>query len=411
VAEISTTTLGDLLKRLYAPWEIEQLVNLTHPVLAQCASEGSASLGGEGFYFPVRTKSAEGHAYINQDQNLPAGRYSTVVQAKVQPTVFAGVVQLTGLSMAVSSQDSMAFAEAFDENVGQTLEAMNAYKEGVLFRDGTGQLATFVDNPGGGSAGPYTLSDVGFLREGMYVDLVDTDLTTHHVSGVEIKVVDWPNKQVTFGSNIAAGVDAGDFLFMAGSQESAVLATSKEPIGLEGALLATGNYLNISRTDHSNWRANTMTASGFFDENIILRARTRLTQRSGVQLSGIRSMKWLTHPMQVDILFKLAIPRIQYSGNSVFDLGNGENVKFGGSEFITSYLAKPSVAYLGEWRWNQTLFTPGGKLHIDTQFNGSALKWVANRDAGIVFAKEYAAFANKRPNYFVRVSALTEATR
>lgn len=413
MATITKSTLGELLKRLYAPWEIEQLVNLTYPVLNECAAKGSAQLGGAGFYFPVRTSAAMGHAYIAEDGDLPTEGASVVRQAVVQPTVHAGVVKLTGLSMAVSSANAMAFARAFDENVQSTIESMSAYKEGVLFRDGTGILCKFSGDPGTDKTG--TCDDVGFLREGMRVDLVsDVDTTPTHRTGnpYTIATISWPDKQIIMATTMDAGVST-DRIYIDSAQISGESTTTlKEPIGLEGSLIATGTYLGIDRAVYGNWQSNVLTASAFFDEDILLRARTRLTQETGIPLAGMASrFKVLTHPNQVDILFKLAIPRIRYSGNDSFDLGNSGNVKFGNTPFITSYLCPAGTAYMGDFRYSQQLYTPGGELHIDTEYNGSTLKWVATKDQGLVFVKEYAAMAVKRPNAFVRILSLTQATR
>jgi hypothetical protein len=408
MATTTTTALGQLLKNLYASWEIEQLVNLTFPVLAQCAREGSAQLGGAGFYFPVRTSSAEGHKYMAESDDLPAGRYSTVRQALVSPTVHAGVVQLTGLSMAVSSGSAMAFAKAFDENVSQTIEAMSAYKEGALFRTGTGEIGKANGNPG--TTGAITLDDVGYLRVGMPVDLMQTDNTL--LQGEVIKSVDWVNKQVTFETAIPAGWDDDGTMHMAGSQTTGVAPPTNEPVGLATSVAASGTYLGIARATYPNWKSQTRAVSGFLDESVLLGGRTRITQQTGIRLAGIsKRMSLLCHPMQADILFKLAIPKIRYSGNESFDLGNSEEVKFGNINLLTSYLCPTTTAYLGDWSYHQTFYTPNGKLHIDTEYNGSALKWVATKDQGLVFVKEYAAFANKRPNAFMSFTSLTEATR
>lgn len=412
MATITSSSLGELLKRLYASWEIEQLVNLTYPVLNDCAKKGSAQLGGSGFFFPVRTAAAEGHAYIDEDQTLPAGRQSTVLQAVVQPTVHAGVVQLTGLSMAVSSGNAMAFARSFDENVQQTIEAMSAYKEGALFRDGSGLLTQFNGDPG--TTGALVVDDPAFLRAGMEVDIIDDTAFTRHNTDVRVQSVDWAGQTVTFEDAIVAAVGDNDRIFITDSQSGSGTGApiSKEPIGLEGSLLATGTYLGIDRASVQNWQSSAITASAFFDEDVLLRARTRITQESGIPLAGMANrFKVLCHPMQVDVLFKLAIPRIRYSGNDQFDLGNSENVSFGRTKFVTSYLCPPAVAYLGDFQYSQSLFTPNGELHIDTEYNGSTLKWVSTQDVGLVFVKEYCAFAVKRPNAFVRISALTEATR
>jgi hypothetical protein len=413
MATITKATLDELLKRLYASWEIENLVNLTYPVLAECAREGTAQLGGAGFYFPVRVSSAEGHAYITETGALPAGRQSVVRQAVVQPTVHAGVVQLSGLSMAVSGGSAMAFAKAFDENVQQTIEAMSAYKEGCLFRTGTGVLATTAEDGDGSAAQVITCDDVGFLRTGMVVDFIDDD-DQHTEVDKELGFVDWVNKTVTLeaSTSITADITTGSTIHMAGSQAGEAAPAVLEPIGLPTSLSTSTEYLGISRTTYPNWKGNAITVSGFFDEAVLLRGRTQITQQTGIRLAGIsRRMGALCHPMQADILFKLAIPRIRYTGNEAFDLGNDTEPSFGNIKFKTSYLCPTTTAYLGDWRYNQSLYTPNGKLHIDTEYNGSALKWVSNLDQGLVFVKEYCAFANKRPNAFMTFGSLTEATR
>jgi hypothetical protein len=415
MAEITTTSLGELLKRLYANWEIEQQVNLTYPVLAECAREGTAQLGGSGFYFPVRTSAAEGHKYMAETDALPVGQQSTVRQALVSPTVHVGVVTLTGLSVAVSSGSAMAFARAFDENIGQTVEAMSAYKEGCLFRSGDGTLATTTEAGDGSDAQEISCDDVGFLRSGMVVDFLDDTAGYVIETDKEIAAVDWVNKTITLaaGNSITAAITIGATIHMASEYSGgSAPAAGIEPIGLPTMLSTSTEYLGISRTTYPNWQGNAIAVSGFFDEAVLLRGRTQITQQTGIRLAGISSrMACLCHPMQADILFKLAIPRIRYSGNEAFDLGNSSEVSFGNIDFKTSYLCPPNVAYLGDWSYCQSLYTPNGKLHVDTEYNGSALKWVSTLDQGLVFLKEYCAFANKRPNSFMQFTSLTEASR
>lgn len=411
MATIDISTAGELLKRLYADWDIQELLNLTNPALSECAREGSAQLGGSGFYFPVRTRGNFGHAYISETDDIPTARRSKVVQATVSPTVQAGVVQLTGLSMAVSSGNAMAFARVFDENVQETLRSMAAYKEGAMFRDGSGLLTQF-NGTVPTSAGPHTCDDVAYLRPGMYVDIIDETATTRHNEDLEIIDVDWANRKVTFASSVAAGAADNDRIYIAASQASTGAPVNKEPIGLAGSVLDSGTYLSVDRSAEGAWKSSVITASALFDESLLLRARTRLTQAAGVDIGTMgRSFKVLTHPSQADTLFKLAIPRIRYSGNDSFDLGNENLVSFGGIKFVTSYQCPSNVAYVGDFSYHQSLYTPGGKLHIDTEYNGAQLKWVSSKDAGLVFMKEYCAFANKRPNAFVKIASLTDATR
>ena len=410
MATITISTAGELLKRLYAQWDIENLVNLTHPARSECAKKGTAQLGGSGFFFPVRVEAAEGHSYIAEDGNLPTGLQSTVRQAQVSPTVHAGVVQLTGLSMAVSSGSAMAFARTFDENVQSTIQAMTAYKEGALFRDGSGLLGKPASSV---STSTFGMTNVDHFREGMVVDIAaaTTGSPTHKAAGVAIVGVDWVSKSITFSTTPVA-VTTAMGVYLDGYHTASAAVASREPIGLAGSLLATGTYLGINRATYPNWKAGAMTASSFFDEDILLRARTRITQEAGIGLGQMAGrFKCLTHPMQVDTLFKLAIPRIRYAGGGEVDLGNSMNTKFGGIQFVTSYACPPATAYLGDFMYSQTLYTPGGELHVDSELGGSSLKWVATKDVGLVFVKEYCAFVVKRPNAFIAITALTEATR
>lgn len=412
MATITKTSLGDLLKRLYSTDEIQDLVNLTHPALEECAAKGSASIGGSNFYFPVRTESAHGHAYIAESQDLPAGRETNVKQAVVAPTVHAGVVQLTGLSMAISSGNAMSFARAFDENVSATIRSMTAYKEGALFRDGSGLLTQFNGNPG--TTGALTVDDPAFLREGMYVDIVDNATTTSHLaSNVKVQKVDWANKTVTFATAIAAGVADNDRIYIADSQLPSTALQTVEPFGFESSIRASNTYLSLDRTaaGNANWAAQELSVSAFLDESVLMRARTRITQESGVDIGGMAgSFKLVCHPMQADTLFKLALPRIEFRPGQA-QLGYSSNPSFGDIRLVTSYQCPPGQAYLGDFQYHQTLYTPNGELHVDTEYNGSSLKWVATKDVGLVFLKEYCQFVLKKPVCFLRLDSLTEQTR
>jgi hypothetical protein len=420
MATIDQTSLGELLKNVYAPWDIEELNNLTHPLLGEIAPTGSASLGGTGFFFPVRAESAEGHAYIDETQDFAnLGRQSAVLQAQVDPTVQVGVVQLSGLSQSLSRGNAAAFAQAFDENVQQTLSSMSAYNEGVLFRSGNGILASIDVDPGAVAAGTLwgnnSLDDVGYLREGMYIDIVDADGVTHHNGGARITQVDWVNETIAIDQALDAAVTTGDDIYITGSQQAGTAVSDKEPIGLARSIGdTTTEYLSIARSGAnrwSNWIPLVQTESGFLDEEIVLRARTRITQESGIPFTAMSSFAGVCHPQQTDVLFKLGIPRIRYAGGETIDLGNSANVVFGGMMFKTSYQCPTSLLYIGDWSKHNTLYAPGGELHIDTEYNGSAMKWVASKDVGLVFAKCYKALALRNPTCFIQINTLSTPTR
>ena len=412
MATITKSTLDELLKRLYASWEIEDLVNLSYPVLGQCFAKGSAQLGGSGFFFPVRTSAAEGHAFIAEDGTLPVSLQSTVRQAVAQPTVQAGVVQLTGLSMAVSSGNAAAFAEAFDENVNSTIEAMMAYREGAAFRAGDGVIGVFNGDPG--TSGQLVMDDVAFLRNGMSVQVYDVSTaggTETWFGPYTVGEVQWENRSANLGT-VDATLGDNDEVYLASPEHvTGVAPVDREIEGLEKSLLATGTFLGIDRAVHANWQAQVLTAASLLDEDIVLRARARVTQETGIGLSGMGSFKLLCHPTQGNALFKLSLSRIQFAGTSGINLLNSDEMKLGNIGVITSYLCPDTTAYLGDWRYSKTVYTPGGELHIDTEYNGSALKWVATKDVGLVFAKCYSQLIVTRPNAFCRIISISPAAR
>lgn len=415
MAEITSTSLGELLKRLYSNDDIEMLANLVSQVLEKCAAKGNAMLGGAGFYGAARLESSEGHAFIAEDGALPDPQQTLVKQWLASPTVQVGVVQLTGLSKAVSSQNSMAFANAFDENVQHTIESMTAYKEGTLFRDGTGALTTFTADAGA-SAGPWTVDDAGFLREGMSVIVYDASTaggTETYFGPYKINIVDWVNDQVTFSSAVDATVTTSDVLYLNDSQgPTGTAPASREPLGFEKSILSTGNYLGIDRATYGNWRSSSFTVSAALDEDILMRARTRIIQETGLTISAMgQRFALVCHQSQADQLFKLAIPRIHYAGVSNIDLVNAENVAIGKIPVLTSYQCLPSRAYMGDWSKHKTMYAPGGELHIDTEHNGAPLKWVSGYDKGQVYMKSYFQFVNTAPNHFCRFASITEASR
>lgn len=408
----ATDVIGELVKRVYSPEDIQDLTNTQAPVLAKIGRRGSGLLGGEKLIFAVRSKPAAGFAFISETQDLPDATNSTILQASLTPSILAGVVETTGLVRSVTSQNPMAFAEAFEEQMSTLMEHISAYKEGAFFRDGSGVLATFTDNPGGGSAGPYIVSETAHLRPGMFVDIIDAADNTRHHEDIEIADVDWVAGTVTFGENVDVAVAATDKILQAGSQASSGALVSKEYIGFEGSLLSTGTYLGLSKTNLKQaWASQSFDVSGNFDVDTILRSRTRLQAIKGLTMAQINAFEILCHPMQADSLARLAFNQIRYNSGGPFDLANGDEVKVGGIKLVTTYNCAPTKAYLGPWDKSQMLYTPNGQLQVDTEKGGSAMKWLNRKDAGLTYVREYGSPVVKRPDLFTRFYNLTELSR
>lgn len=411
--EILSTTLLEYLKRQYASWQVQDLLNLLHPALDFAAAEitSGIGLGGSGFFFPVRTRGSHPYAYISEGQALPAGGQSTIRQAVVAPTIFVGVIRIGGLAMAISAQDTMAFAKAFDENIEQTLRGMMSFKEGALFRDGSGLLATMVTDADG-TVVEYTVDDVAYLEENMALDFIDASDGTRHATGVKVESIDWVNKKFTTATPLTADVDTGDLIYISGSQAATGAVVNKEPVGLAKSISATGTYLGIDRASEGNWRSSVLSTTGLPSEEHFTRLRTRIHQETGYSLAEMGTkFGCLTHPMQIDNLFRLSIPRVRYTAGEGFEQGHDGSFTFGGQKFYTSHKAPTTKIRMGDWGKHGSCFVPGHKLHIDSQFNGTQMKWRPDYDEAIVFAKEYGAFANLDPRCFGEIDGLSEQSR
>lgn len=408
---ITSSTLGELLKRLYSPEDIQMLIQLVSETLDKCCKRGNAALGGSGFIFPVRPRSAHGHAYIGEGDDLPDPGQTTVLQAIVMPVSHYGVVKITGLARHISSNNAAAFAQGFEEQTSATLESMAWYDETAFFRDGSGVLTQFNGNPAA-TVGPHTVDDTAYLRPGMAVDVVGLSNFTRYNTKLVIQDVDWVNRTVTFESALAAGADDNDNIFITGSQATTGAPVVREPYGLEASLASTGIFLGIDRGVVREWQARRIPASRPLDEELIQRARVFITQVTGIPLSGISSQyALLTHPNQAETLFKLVIPRIEYSMGGSFDLLNTSEVKLGNMPIITTPNCPSSKAYLGDWKYSQHLYVPGGELKMDDEHNNATLKWVANKDVGLVYFRSYHQFVVKKPNAFVVYDSLSELDR
>lgn len=401
----------ELAKRNYPDWEIRELHNVTTPGLNILARKGNARLGGSGFFYPVNTQGNHGYGHIRRGDAIPGGRQTKNRQAVIMPTILAGQVQLDGLTMAINSGDPYSFADIYDQNITSLLKEMMRFKNQVLFKDGSGVMATFV-TPVDDSIGPHTFDDVTGIKEGQVYDVIDATATTRHVLDAKAVAVDWVNNTITFDKVIPAAVDANDRLFIADSQADSGIISAKDPVGLAGAIGSTGEYNGISRDGEANWRSTAYTASKYVDEDVLGRIRVRIHQDTGIGYQEMASdFAHVLHPLQLEVLFKMAIPRIRYTAGQGFELGHDGSFTFGGMKFVTDYHCPTTTMYTGDWSQFVTLYTPNGELHIDSEYNGAALKWVAGYDQGVVIVKSYYNFACLNPVRFAKTSSITAPSR
>lgn len=405
---INQTTLGGLLKNVYAPEMVSEMQNLEVPILGTITEATDKRVGGEGLFFAVGMTGDEGYGYTAENAAIPDPQNEQVVQAKVNPKVFLGAVRITGLARAISSQDVMAFARGLQFHTDKKLRRMIAYKEGVLFRNGTGKLLEFNGAPADTSAPTSMDSGVfSWVRRNMLVEFFNSGGTfksgPHKV--VDVDVV---NQTVTFDSDFFSDVADNDGMFLAGTQPKVGGLIEREPLGLDAAVAATGTYLNIARTTHPEWEGNVVPAGGLdIDEDRLLQAEQRCYIVGGISMGRVKDFRVLIHPFQLRKYYELILPRREYSGMS-FDAGYGR-LGWNGHEFMVTHNCQEDRFWMGDFSQWQTFTAPDGQLQIDTTF-GAPIKWAPGFDGGLLYWREYQNYAIRKPNAWVQCQNLGNVT-
>lgn len=401
---IATTTLGDLLKRVYDPATVEEAQNLEVPVLGMIGEGTDYRVGGDGLYFAVDMSGDEGFGYIAEQAAIPAAQNEQVKQAKVSPTVFVGAVRVTGLGRAISSENIMAFAQGLQFHFDKKMRRMTAYKEGVLFRDGKGVLLQYNGAPSDTATAESVDSGVlSWVRRNMMVELF-TSADAYRGGPSKVTDIDYVNQTITLADTIAGAAD-NDKIVLAGTQPRTGTFVEREPLGLESAISLTGTYLNVARASYPEWESNVVNAAGTdIDEDRFLQAESRLYIIGGVSSGRIRDYRILIHPNQLRKYYELIIPRKEFSGSPGADASPGM-LSWNGHEFVITHNCPETTAYMGDFSMWQKFTAPDGNMQIDTTF-GPPIKWAPGYDGGIAYWREYCNYAVRMPNHWVKIHTL-----
>lgn len=408
---INATTLGDLLKRLYGGPEITILQNLTAPIFDKLGTAADATLGGKGLYFPVNASGDEGYGFIDENAKLPDSQNEQVVQAVVPAVVFVGQVRLTGLANAIAARDPLAFANAYQYHTDMKLKRMMVYREGALFRDGTGLLGTCDTAVAVVVADTTTTAQVlggtgtQWMRRNMLIDVRTGVGGPTKLSNIKITNVDRIANSIMTDVNIGTGgttpIVNGDFIYLAGTQPATGTAIQREFLGLEAAIATTGTYLTIQRANLPEWQSNVVDAGNTdLDEDRLLQAENRVLIVGGLTPNDLHSFDVVIHPNQRRKYFELVVPQKMFTGMSL-DAGY-QKLQWNGHDFTESHNVPQKTVYMGDLGQFQHFVCPDGDLKIDDTF-GPPIKWAQGFDAGVSYWRCYDNYAVRKPNAWVKI--------
>lgn len=412
----NTTTMGELLMRVYDGKSITELQNLSSPFMAMLDDAVDFTIGGESFRTPVLASGDESYRYMNENDELPTPQNEEVRQTISNPTVFAGAVRITGLGKAISDGNPRAFANGLQLSIDKKIQRMGLYKEGALFRDGTGRLSAVQTAPAADTTTtPFPIYNPGamWLRRNQIINFKNGAVDRAGATNVKLTEVNWQGNgsfaTIRTDVNLNAVVSADDDLYLAGTHPAGSVGTP-EIAGLDAAIATSGTYAGISRATIPEWKSNVIdAASGDVDEDLLFRSENILKVVGGLTPMEVGSTRIVWHENQQRKYFEVVVPQKQFVG---LDLDAGyKKLSWNGREFVVAYTCPEDKIYMGNLDAFQRLCAPGGELQMDKTF-GTPIKWAQNYDAGICYMREYCQYLVRKPNNFIRLDNLANvATR
>ena len=224
MAGVTLTTLSNILKQDYQGPIREQLnqSNVLTSVLKKDVSR--TAFRGKEAIIPVHTGRNVGRAFADEGSTLPAAGNQAFAQATYNMTYLYGRIQLTGQTIAASSQDKGSFARALDTEMRGLQKDLSQTVNRCLWSDGSGRL-TDVTSVGVGATNTtdqavITVLSTRFLEVGMPVFIAKRDGTKLADKDITVKSIDSATT-FTLSANLAFAVTTGDedySVFLEGSR-------------------------------------------------------------------------------------------------------------------------------------------------------------------------------------------------
>ena len=404
---VNLSNISGLLKQMYSKDAIVELENLETPFLSLLSDAPEVQVGGAGLYFAVTVKGNASAAFRAEGQSIPAPGNPVPKQATVSAKRLLGQAQVDGLAKASTGNNETAFANAFQYALDRELAAALRFKEGAAFRDGTGQLALF-NGPSGNTASTAQGVDTPgahWLKINDRIDVFNTADVL--VATATVTDVDPLGDTIKTDTDISGLIADNYKIYKAGTQTTNGSVATAEMLGMAAHIASSGTYLGISRTTYRNWAGNVVDAGSTpVTEDLLFRALNQIEIVGG--MTNPAGFKIVMHPDQRRKYLELTLPQKQFSGLNM-DAGYSK-LTFNGMPIVTAYSCPSDVVYIGDFSKLKKVYVPGEELHVESEYNGSAIKWLPGYDACIAYFREYGNMVCTKPNSFVKISALTGVT-
>lgn len=392
---VTTTTLGDLLKRRYGNRLIQQQNKAAF--LYKLLPKSIEKPFGTGFFPCVSVQgNQQGVGAINESEALRTAGNETVLQFQITPKVNEATIQITGLARAVSEGNENSFASGLVRQLDDALENMIKDLNRQAYGNGKGKLAKITSSSTGLTQ---TVDTVQYLKEGMVVDTYTGD--TRDENSVTISSIDRANNQVTFSTSISTATN--DEIVR---EETRVSAAS------DGKEIAGTTLIIDDGTEATSFQGQSRSTYPILKGNVIDAGSVNLTndllQRAADDVSIVGDGR-------VDMLISRHGQRRMYLSLCISDkrfmsgkLDRGfEVLEWNGLPWYIDTDC-PKAEIIGLTEKNLERYEVRG-IHLADDDN-SILKWNGTADIFLAYYRLYANIGSLKPNSHFRLKGLNEPT-
>jgi hypothetical protein len=404
VSQYNDTTLGEALLRVYATGRVEQYQNLLSPLIGSIGKSKNHTIGGDGFRFGANVQTDASFGFIAEDAALPPAETVTIKQLVLDPVVFAGQIQGTGLAKAISTNNAHAFVNMIQYAIDQKMKVMTAYKESALFRTGTGRIGLVNGAVSATTTVNVDTGNVMWAKAGMKLRVINgSNVIQSAVGGDTVAEVQYDTSRLIMAA--AASYDDNATIFMQNTgQTSATAPVERECFGIPYFVKTSGTTLGLAIASWPTLKSNVIAAAGVaITEDMLLQAENRVIVVGGMSPTEVRDFRWIWHPNQRRLYFRLVQAQKQFSGLNL-DAGYAK-LTWNGHEMMETYNCPETSIWGGNWSMFEHFVAPGGEMQLDQSF-GPVLKWQQGYDAFTAYIRSYDNYAIRQPNAFVEINNL-----
>jgi hypothetical protein len=393
---VDTTTIGDLLKRVYG----KRLIQMQNKAafLYKMLPKSIEKPLGTGFYPGVSVSGNQrGGGAINEGEALHTAGNETILQFLIKPKINVWTIQISGLARAVSVGQEATFASGLVRTLDDALENMLKDCNRQSFGDGTGKLATVKT---AATSATIVCDDVIYVKKGMYLDRFNS-AGSKQADDAVVSSVNRATQEITFSASATVAVD--DYYTRAKAQDSA-------PTG--GKELAGTSYIIDDGTVASTFQGQSRITYPILRGNVIDAGEVNLTndllQRAADEVSIVGDGK-------IDFLISRHGQRRKYLSLTTPDKRYLDGKLDRGYQYIYWNGMKwyvdvdcPKAEIIGLTQKYFEKYEVRG-IHLADDDN-SILKWDGSTDGYKAYYRLYANLGSLKPNAHFRLRRLNEPT-